>query len=191
MLTTIVSMDAIDAYFDIDEQSFLRYGHEGKGASRPPAFESGSNVGISLPGDKAPSFIGKLNFAENRLDASTGTMRLRARIANAGHVLKPGQFVRISLAADPPHQAVLVPASAVASDASQQVIYVVGADDRVTARTVELGRVFGRMREVKRGLDVSDRVVISGIQRVQAGAEVTVRTEIIKSERYASKGNVL
>jgi membrane fusion protein, multidrug efflux system len=191
LLTTIVSLDTIDAYFDIDEQSFLRYGRAGKDNKQAVAFEAGGEVGITLPGDRGPSFTGKLNFAENRLDASTGTLRLRARIANPDHALTPGQFVRVSLAAEPAHQAVLVPASAVASDASQQVLYVVGSDDRVAARPVELGRMFGKMREVTRGLDANDRVVVSGIQRVQAGAKVTVRMEAIKPEQFASKGDVL
>ena len=191
LLTTIVSLDSIDAYFDIDEQSFLRYGRTEKQTNRPVAFESGAEVGIALPGDKTPSFTGRLNFAENRLDASTGTLRLRARIVNPDHALKPGQFVRISLAVEPPHHAVLVPASAVASDSSRQVLYVVEADDRVAARPVELGRMFGTMREVIRGLDAGDRVVVSGIQRVQAGSKVSVRMEAIKPEQFASKGDVL
>lgn len=191
LLTTIVSLDTIDAYFDIDEQSFLRYGRIGKENNRTAAFESGGEVGITLPGEKVASFTGKLNFAENRLDASTGTLRLRARIANPSHSLTPGQFVRVSLAAESVHQAVLVPAAAVASDASQQVLYVVGADDRVTARPVELGRIFGKMREVTRGVHAKDRVVVSGIQRVQAGSKVSVRMEAIKPEQFASKGEVL
>jgi membrane fusion protein, multidrug efflux system len=191
LLTTIVSLDTIDAYFDIDEQSFLRYGRAGKGGNQAVAFESGGEVVITLPSDSSPSYTGRLNFAENRLDASTGTLRLRARIANPKHVLTPGQFVRVSLAAEPAHQAVLVPASAVASDSSQQVLYVVGADDRVAARPVELGRMFGKMREVTHGLDASDRVVVSGIQRVQAGTKVTVHMESIKPEQFASKGDVL
>ena len=191
LLTTIVSLDTIDAYFDIDEQSFLRYGRTGREGNQAVAFETGGEVGVALPGDKSPSFTGTLNFSENRLDASTGTLRLRARIANPDHVLKPGQFVRVSLAAEPTHQAVLVPASAVASDASRQILYVVGKDDRVAARPVEVGRMFGKMREVTRGLEASDRVVVSGIQRVQAGTKVTVRMEAIKPEQFASKGEVL
>jgi len=191
LLTTIVSLDTIDAYFDIDEQSFLRYGREGRDGQRSVAFASGADVGIALPGDKAPRFAGKLNFSENRLDGSTGTMRLRARIANPHHVLMPGQFVRVSLAAEPPHRAILVPASALASDASQQILYVVGADGRVSARPVELGRLFGKLREITRGLEAIDRVVVSGIQRVQPGGKVTVRIEAIKPDQFASKGDVL
>lgn len=191
LLTTIVSLEMIDAYFDIDEKSFLRYGRTAKDGNESAAFQSGGEVAIALPGDKSPSFTGKLNFAENRLDTSTGTLRLRARIPNPDRVLKPGQFVRVSLTAEPAHQAVLVPASAVASDSSRQVIYVVGQDDRVTARPVELGRIFGKMREITRGVEASDRVVVSGIQRVQAGAKVTVRMEAIKPEQFASKGDVL
>jgi membrane fusion protein, multidrug efflux system len=191
LLTTIVSLDTIDAYFDIDEQSFLRYGRAGREGNQTVAFESGGEVGIALPGDKSPTFTGKLNFSENRLDVSTGTLCLRARIANPDHVLKPGQFVRVSLAAESAHQAVLVPAAAVASDSSRQILYVVGTDDRVAARPVELGRMFGKMREVTRGLEANDRVVVSGTQRVQAGAKVTVRMETIKPEQFASKGEVL
>jgi RND family efflux transporter MFP subunit len=191
LLTTIVSLDTIDAYFDIDEQSFLHYGRTGREGNQAVAFETGGEVGVALPGDKSPSFTGTLNFSENRLDASTGTLRLRARIANPDHVLKPGEFVRVSLAAEPTHRAVLVPASAVASDASRQILYVVGKDDRVAARPVEVGRMFGKMREVTRGLEASDRVVVSGIQRVQAGTKVTVRMEAIKPEQFASKGEVL
>ena len=191
LLTTIVSLDTIDAYFDIDEQSFLHYGRTGREGNQAVAFETGGEVGVALPGDKSPSFTGTLNFSENRLDASTGTLRLRARIANPDHVLKPGEFVRVSLTAEPAHQAVLVPASAVASDSSRQVLYVVGKDDRVVARPVEVGRMFGKMREVTRGLEASDRVVVSGIQRVQAGTKVTVRMEAIKPEQFASKGEVL
>ena len=101
LLTTIVSLDTIDAYFDIDEQSFLHYGRTGREGNQAVAFETGGEVGVALPGDKSPSFTGTLNFSENRLDASTGTLRLRARIANPDHVLKPGQFVRVSLAAEP------------------------------------------------------------------------------------------
>ncbi|TAI65667.1 efflux transporter periplasmic adaptor subunit [Bradyrhizobium sp. Leo170] len=190
LLTSIVSLDAIDAYFDIDEHSFLRYRRAADG-KQAVAFASGGEVGIALPGDKSPGFTGKLNFAENRLDASTGTLRLRARIANLDHVLMPGQFVRISLPAEPAHQAVLVPAAAVASDSSQAVLFVVGSDDRIAARPVELGRLFGKMREVTRGLEPNDRVVLSGIQRVQAGTKVTVRMEAIKFEQFASKGDVL
>jgi RND family efflux transporter MFP subunit len=190
LLTTIVSLDSIDAYFDIDEQSFLRYGRSADG-KLAVAFRPGDDVGIALPGEKTPRFSGKLNFAENRLDASTGTLRLRARIANPDHTLAPGQFVRVSLAAEPAHQAVLVPAAAVASDSSQAVLFVVGGDDRVAARPIELGRLFGKMREVTRGLQPNDLVVVSGLQRVQAGTKVTVRTEAIKLEQFASKGDVL
>ncbi len=71
------------------------------------------------------------------------------------------------------------------------MLYVVGADDRVATKPVELGRIFGCMREITQGLDATDRVVVSGIQRVQSGAKVTVRNEPIKPEQFASKGDVL
>jgi RND family efflux transporter MFP subunit len=187
LLTTIVALDTIDAYFDIDEQSFLRYGRAATGKA---AFQAGGTVAIALPNDREARFTGTLNFAENRLDASTGTLRLRARIANPDHRLMPGQFVRVSLAAEPAHQALLVPAAAVTNQASRQILYVVDAEDRVAARPVELGRLFGRMREVVRGLEAADRVVVSGLQRVQPGAKVTVRTETVEPQQASIKGDV-
>lgn len=190
LLTTIVSLDTIDAYFDIDEESYLRYGRIAKQTRRNSALARGGEVLVALPGDKAPSFTGKLDFAENRLDASTGTLRLRARIANRERTLNPGQFARVSLAAEPPHRALLVPAAAITSDSSRQVLYVVDADDKVVARPVTLGRIFGKLREIAQGLQPADRVVVSGIQRVEPGSKVTVQVEPLDHKQLASKEDV-
>ncbi|MFG1421396.1 efflux RND transporter periplasmic adaptor subunit [Roseixanthobacter liquoris] len=191
LLTTIVSLDTIDAYFDIDEQSYLRYRRLAEKDGSTSMVELGGQVQVALPGESTARFTGTLNFAENRLDASTGTLRLRARIANPGHALNPGQFVRISMVADAPHPALLVPASAVTSDSAQQVLYVVGTDDSIVARPVTLGRVFGKMREVTGGLEAGDRVVVSGLQRAQPGAKVNVKVETLDPKQFALNGGVL
>ena len=177
LLTTIVSLDPIDVYFDIDEESYLRYQRLAKEGRRASATGLGSEVQITLPGEGSPSYTGILDFADNRLDQSTGTWRARARIANPDHSLKPGQFARVSLIADAPHTALLVPDFALSSDATQQVLYVVGADDRVAAHPVVPGRLFGKLREIRQGLEPSDRVIVSGIQRAQPGAAVTIQTQ--------------
>lgn len=189
LLTTIVSLDSIDAYFDIDEESYLRYGRLARANKRGALVEFQTDVLVSLPGETKPSLKGTLNFAENRLDASTGTLRLRARIANPDHALNPGQFVRVSMVSDAPHDAILVPATTITNDTAQQVLYVVGHDDRVVAQPVKLGRLFGKMREVTHGVQATDRVVLSGIQRVQPGAKVTVQTETIDPKQLTSLGD--
>ena len=177
LLTTVVSLDPIDVYFDIDEESYLRYQRLAKEGRRVSATGLGSEVQITLPGEGSPSYTGILDFDDNRLDQSTGTLRARARIANPDRSLKPGQFARVSLVADTPHLALLVPDSALGSDATQQVLYVVGADDRVAAHPVVPGRLFGKLREITQGLEPSDRVIVSGIQRAQPGAAVTIQTQ--------------
>jgi RND family efflux transporter MFP subunit len=189
LLTTIVSLDTIDAYFDIDEESFLRYRQLAETDKRGATVELGSEVKVALPGEATPGFTGTLDFAENRLDASTGTLRLRARIANPEHTLRPGQFVRVSMVGDAPHEAMLVPAAAITSDATQQALYVVGADDRVMARPVTLGRLFGKMREITGGLQPTDRVIVAGIQRVQPGAKVSVQLDATPTKQLALRGD--
>lgn len=196
LLTTIVALDAIDAYFDIDEASYLRYRGRAAQDGSSSMVALGGQVKVMLPGETEARFTGTLDFAENRLDASTGTLRLRARIANPDHALNPGQFVRIAMVADAPHQALLVPAAAVTSDASQQALYVVGSDDTVAARPVTLGRTFGKLREVTSGLGAQDRVVVSGLQRAQPGAKVNVQLETLDPKslglkQIASNGGVL
>jgi len=191
LLATIVSLDTIDAYFDIDEASYLRYRGLAAQDGSTSMVALGGQVKVALPGENGPRFTGTLDFAENRLDASTGTLRLRARIANADHALNPGQFVRISMVADAPHQALLVPASAVTTDTSQQALYVVGTDDTVAARPVTLGRMFGKLREITGGLGADDRVVVSGLQRAQPGVKVNVQLEALDPKQLASNGGVL
>jgi RND family efflux transporter MFP subunit len=190
LLTTIVSLDTIDAYFDIDEESYLRFTRLTKDGQRVAVAARGGEVRIALPGEAKPSLTGTLDFSENRLDASTGTLRLRAWIANPDHALKPGQFVRVSMVADAPHIAVLVPAASVSGDSAQQVLYVVGPGDQVAKRPVTLGRVFGQLQEVISGLDVTDRVIVSGMQRVQPGAKVTVQDTTTQPKQIALGGEV-
>ncbi len=189
LLTTNVSLDPIDVYFDVDEESYLRYGRLAQAGKRGSAANLGSEVQLALPGDSSPSLTGRLDFVDNRLDASTGTLRARARIANPGHTLNPGQFARVSIVGDAPHTALLVPAASVTSDATRQGLYVVGADDRVTARPVALGRLFGKLREITLGLEPTDRVVVSGLQRAQPGIKVAVQPQSIDPTQSAFAGD--
>ncbi|MGO4328621.1 efflux RND transporter periplasmic adaptor subunit [Cupriavidus sp. 2TAF22] len=187
VLTSIVSQDPIDIYFDVDEQSYLRYvrataaGGQGGGAG------AGREVTISLPGDAQPTLAGKMNFVENRLDSSTGTLRQRARVPNPDLALSPGQFGRVHLASTTPHAALLVPDAAVATDATRRVLYLVKPDQTVEVRAVTLGKLFGNLREIASGLQASDNVIVEGFQRVRAGEAVTPRARAAES-RLAQQG---
>ena len=177
-LTTIVSIDPIDVYFDIDEESYLRYGRLAAAGKRASAGNVGSEVEIVLPDDATPPRKGILDFVENRLDKSTGTLRGRARLANPDHTLNPGQFARVLIVGDTAHRALLVPDSAITTDATERVLHVLDKDDRIASHSIELGRVFDGLREIKSGLEASDRVVIDGIQRAQVGDKVAPKLKL-------------
>lgn len=179
LLTSIVSIDPIDIYFDIDEQTYLRYGRLVAEGKRPSADNLGSEVLIALPGESSPTRKGTLDFIENRLDRSTGTLRGRASVRNKDHSLNPGQFARVQLIGDGSHPALLVPDSALTTDATRRVLKVVDQEDRIVVRSVVLGRLYGTLREITQGLEPQDRVIVEGLQRAQVGDKVLVQVRPI------------
>ncbi|WP_175856901.1 efflux RND transporter periplasmic adaptor subunit [Burkholderia anthina] len=186
VLTTIVSQDPIDIYFDVDEESYLRYTRE---AAQSGGSASSRQVAIALPGDARPSLAGTMDFVDNRLDNSTGTLRQRARVANPAGRLSPGQFGRVYLSSRVAHAALLVPDSAVATDATRRVLYFVDANGAVSVRPVTPGRLFGNLREIDAGLKAGDRVIVDGFQRVQAGDKVTAVPRAIDAASVADAMN--
>lgn len=186
VLTTIVSQDPIDIYFDVDEESYLRYTRE---AAQSGGSASSRQVAIALPGDARPSLAGTMDFVDNRLDNSTGTLRQRARVANPAGRLSPGQFGRVYLSSRVAHAALLVPDSAVATDATRRVLYFVDANGAVSVRPVTPGRLFGNLREIDAGLKAGDRVIVDGFQRVQAGDKVTAVPRAIDAASLADAMN--
>lgn len=189
LLTSIVADGPIDFYFDIDEESFLRYSRLTRTGTRSSAGGIGGKVSISLPGEERPSLTGTVDFSDNRLDASTGTLRARARVPNSDGALLPGQFGRIDLVGDAAHVALLVPDSAIRTDATDKVLSVVTADNKVAQRTIALGGLFGDLREVRSGLKPDERVVISGSQAVQVGALVVPKDEPLKVSEAQAEGD--
>lgn len=183
VLTTIVSQDPIDIYFDVDEQSYLRYTRE---AQKSGSNASSRRVAIALPGDAQPSLTGTMDFVDNRLDNSTGTLRQRARVSNPDRRLSPGQFGRVYLSSRVAHHALLVPDSAVATDATHRVLYFVDAKGTVAIRPVTPGRLHGNLREIDAGLNAGDRVIVDGFQRVQAGDKVKAVPRAIDATNTAT-----
>jgi RND family efflux transporter MFP subunit len=189
LLTTIVSVDPIELYFDIDEESYLRYGQQTAQGKRKSAGNVGSDARITLPGQSSPSRVGEIDFTENRLDRSTGTLRARARVPNADHLLNPGQFARVEIVGDAVHTALLVPDSAITTDATRRVLNVVSADQRIEVRPIAIGKLFGQFREITDGLRPGDLVIVSGLQRAQVGEKVTPQLTQIDATQLASLGS--
>jgi membrane fusion protein, multidrug efflux system len=173
LLTSIVSMDPIYIYFDMDEATYLKYNRlyfEGK---RPSSRENPNPVQVTLTGETKPSHEGKVDFLDNRLDASTGTLRGRAVIPNKDLSILPGQFGRVRLIASAPYEALLLPDSAIATDQSRKIVFVVRDDDTVEAKPVIVGPLDEGLRVIREGLKPEDRVIVDGLQRARVGAKVS------------------
>jgi membrane fusion protein, multidrug efflux system len=173
LLTSIVSLDPIYIYFDMDEATYLKYNRLWFEGKRPSSRENPNPVQVALSGETRPSHEGKVDFLDNRLDASTGTLRGRAVIPNKDLSILPGQFGRVRLIASAPYEALLVPDTAVATDQSRKIVFVVKADDTIEARVVTLGPIDEGLRVIRDGLTADDRVVVDGLQRVRVGAKVS------------------
>src|SRR6201999_1512138 len=172
LLTSIVSLDPIYVYFDMDEATYLKYNRlyfEGK---RPSSRENPNAVEVSLTGETKPSHTGAVDFLDNRLDVSTGTLRGRAVIPNKDLSILPGHFGRVRLIASAPYEALLIAVNATATDQSRQIALIFKEGNSVEAKPVVLGPLDAGLRVVREGLKPEDRVVVDGLQRVRVGAKV-------------------
>lgn len=187
ILTTIVSLDPINFYFDVNERAFLAYSRDAR--QRRAALQEGAGgleVVVRLVDDSEAPFTGTLDYAENRLDAETGTMRVRAKFANPNYVLQPGLFGRVNVPGSLPHPGVLVPDEAVSADQDRRIVYVVDETNTVTARPVRLGPRISGYRVIRRGLDGTEMIVVNGLMRVRPGAKVTPKVVTLPPEHVAS-----
>jgi RND family efflux transporter MFP subunit len=168
VLTTIVSEDPIRFLFDVPESALLAYKRTAEG---PRA----SAVEIRLQDETEYRWKGRVDFLDNALDRSSGTIRLRAVVPNPDGFISPGMFGQLRLYATEPFDALLVPDQAVVTDQLRQIVYTVDAEGTVGQKTVELGRLMDGLRVVTGGLGAGDRVIISGVQRARPGRKVAAK----------------
>jgi RND family efflux transporter MFP subunit len=176
VLTSVVSLDPIYVSFDGDEQSFLKYQSRVAGAGFGGGSSSGSTAGpvfVGLANEDGFPHQGHLNFLDNALDPQTGTIHVRALMDNKDRRFTPGLFARVRLPGSEHYQATLVPDAAVATDQDRRYVLVVGKDDTVEYRAVELGATQDEQRVVRAGLKPGERVVVSGLQRARPGSKVS------------------
>jgi RND family efflux transporter MFP subunit len=178
VLTTLVGVGKIYAYFDVDERTVLaKLLREGTLAT---ARENGLPVRVGLI-DEAGRFPhpAKVNFVDALVNTSTGTMWLRAELDPPRWWMKRrishGLFVRVQLPLGQPHEGVLVAEQALGSDQGQRFVFVVGSDGTAEYRRVEVGRAHGGLREITSGLSAGERVVVSGLQRVRDKNKVVAK----------------
>ena len=171
-VTSIVSLDPVYGYFDLDERTMLllkRLIREGK---IEWSLEAGLPVLMGLADEQGFPRQGTINFAENRVDPDTGTWRLRGRFDNHDNALTPGLFVRMRLPIGVPHQAILITEEALGTDQGQKFIYVIDDAGKAEYRRIKVGRLHDGMRVIDSGLETGEKVVVNGLQRVRPGIEV-------------------
>jgi RND family efflux transporter MFP subunit len=163
LLTTIVSQDPIQIGFDMPEADFLALAGRGNLVGAP--------VQLTFGDDRRE---GGIDFVDNQIDRGSGTIRVRAAVANPEGRIPVGAFARVRLAASAPYQALMVPDSAIATDQSRRMVMTV-KDGTVTPKVVRLGPKEGNLRVVKDGLAPEDDVIINGLMRARPGSKVTAQ----------------
>jgi len=167
VLTTLVSESPIRFLFDAPESALLKYRREGAGANN-------SAVEIRLQDETEYRWKGRVDFVDNALDRSSGTIRGRAVVDNPEGFISPGMFGQMRLFASKPFEALMVPDEAIVTDQTRQVVYTVDGEGTVSQKVVTPGRLIDGLRVVRAGLTPADRVIISGVQRARVGRKVAV-----------------
>ncbi|MEP7029331.1 MAG: efflux RND transporter periplasmic adaptor subunit [Pseudolabrys sp.] len=178
LLSTIVSTDPIRLEFTFDEASYLRYERLAKGGQDVTSRNAVVKVGLKLIDEKDFDHEGRMDFVDNVIDRSTGTIRGRAVFDNPNGVFTPGMFARVRVPASPPYEALLVPDSAIGTEQARKFVMVVNADDVATPRYVTLGQTTSDgLRALKDGVGPEDRIIVNGLMRARPGTKVTPQVQ--------------
>lgn len=173
LLTTIVAWDPIDFYFDIDERTYFSYARDAR--ERGGTMQEGANnldVVVRVADRSEVVFKGKLDFAENRLDNASGTMRVRARFDNKDGVLQPGMFGRVNVPGSLPHRGILVPDDAIGADQDRRIVFVLDETGTVSTKPVRTGPRIDGYRVIREGMTGDETIVVNGLMRVRPGMKV-------------------
>ncbi len=176
LLATLVSLDPIYLDFDMSEADYMTFARERAKQKGPLA----DKLQVSLSDEKTFSRCATLDFVDNTLDRSSGTIHARATVPNADLLLTPGGFARVRLALPNPSPSLLVPDAAVLPDQSGYVVLTIGPDDVVTPKAVQLGDLRGGLRAIRSGLEPTDRLVIEGVETTTPGSKVSPQAGSIR-----------
>lgn len=172
VLTSVVSMDPIFAYFDVDESSALDYRSRVRGEEVDSARNTRIEIELGLANEAAHPHVGEIDFVDNVTDIGSGNISIRGRFDNSDGALLPGLFVRIKVPFTRPYDALLVPQTALAMNQQGRYVLVVDNDDTVKPHVVTIGSMHGEMVAIRSGLTKEDRVVIKGLQKARPGSKV-------------------
>ncbi|WDQ17235.1 efflux RND transporter periplasmic adaptor subunit [Rhodopirellula sp. P2] len=171
LLTTIASVQPIYCVFDATEQDVLKYSRLAKSGERESSRVAKNPVYLGLMDEEGFLHQGHMDFVDNRFDVNTASMRARSVFANEDELLLPGMFARIRIPGSAPHDAVLIPDSAIGTDQSSQYVYVV-VDGVIKRQTITSGPIIDGLRVIREGLDGTESLVIKGLMQSRPDAEV-------------------
>ncbi len=172
ILTTLVKDDQLYAYFDVDERTYLDLIKAAGQIDGLSPTQLHFPALLKLANEEEFTRSGLVNFVDNRINASTGTIRMRAIFTNPGGALRAGLFVRIRLPIGAPYQALLVPDEAIMSDQGRKYVYIDNEKGEVAYKTITQGQEIQKLRVIKSGLNKDDRVIVDGLQRIRPGVQV-------------------
>jgi RND family efflux transporter MFP subunit len=174
LLATIVSIDPIRFEFTFDEASYLRYERMFKLERDVSSPGAGIPVTLKLIDEKDFVHVGRMDFVDNAIDRSTGTIRGRAQFPNPNGIFTPGMFGRVRVPGSLPYEALLVPDGAIGTEQARKYVLVVGADNTVAQKYVDIAQAMpDGLRVIKDGLAADDRVIVNGLLRARPGQKVT------------------
>jgi RND family efflux transporter MFP subunit len=175
LLTTIVSVDPMYVYFDVDEYTALRVQQLVREDKSDSPRDDGYAISLGLATEEGYPHLGAIDFEDNQVNPKTGTIRVRGVFPNKEQVLLPGLFGRVRMPIGRPHRALLVSDRALDTDQGQKVLYVVNEKSEVVSRPVRLGTLHDGLREITEGLKPGEPVIVNGLQQVQPGLTVEQR----------------
>ena len=177
VLTTLVSQKTVYVYFDVDESTYLHYQNLARSGQGASSNHLALPVEIGLVGEDGYPHQGKVDFLDNQLTPSTGTIRMRALLDNAQRQFTPGLFARVRLPGSAEFNATLIDDKAVLTDQDRKYVYVVDKEGKAQRRDITPGRLADGLRIVQQGLKPGDRVIVDGLQKVfMPGMPVNAKT---------------
>jgi len=174
-LTTLVSIDPIEALFQVSEATYVSTVGQHMGGKLDPESLRSIEVTLELTDGIAYPEVGKIDYFSNRIDSATGTLEARARIPNPHSILVPGQYVRVVLQDTNLLEGLFLPQAAVQADQQGSFVLLVNGSSVVERRNVDLGDRFGQQVLVRKGVDAGDRVIVRGLQQVRPNMPVQVK----------------
>lgn len=182
VLTTLVSLNTVYVYFDVDEATYLRYQQLARQGQAAGGQRTALPVEIGLVGEQGYPHQGKVDFQDNQLTPSTGTIRMRALLDNRDRLFTPGLFARVRLPGSAEFRATLIDDKAILTDQDRKFVYVLDNEGKAQRRDIDPGRLTEGLRIVRKGLNPGDKVIVDGLQKVfMPGMAVTAKTVSMSS----------